>query len=485
MKNHLIVGAVLLCGGTLVSASVSHAQDIEIASDSPVASISLPDGAMRFAPEKIPSQITDILGAMVKKGSKRGQTEVLGWAGKDYSPERAAEYKANLSAALERAGWQYKEGEQVPNTQGSTMISVQRTSPTRRTLVGFWAPTNSALLLAWTEILSAGGAPPRGGANGNTRIVPPRGDAGEGSFVTPSPEEVRANPAVSFEIPGGSGRHIINVSKGQKPTRVSFPVLTPKAGFVRGYVKDGKGKALVGATIGVRSSATGGFYSGANGKTDAKGYYEISVPWGAAEFYNAGYSMDYYDSRASFGLLPADGEASSFATANGLVENWVLPSFGVGDPDEVADQPQYFGNYYGGSFSLGYFASDPRFGNDGGLPQGASIEVSLVPVGPLLDGTKGRNYVFKQPVEDGIALGFTAVNIPVGQYRVVALLRQNGRNSTLKIEESGPNQAKPFGLEPKKTTESAILTFRPGSAKSDKVAPGKSNWDALAFTLKP
>jgi protocatechuate 3,4-dioxygenase beta subunit len=96
----------------------------------------------------------------------------------------------------------------------------------------------------------------------------------------------------------------LNVMGRAQPKTPSFPKLTPRKGFVRGYVKDAKGKPLPNARLGVRSTAFGGAYSGAQGKTDARGYYQIAVPFGAAHFYNAGYAVSYGDGRAALGLHP-------------------------------------------------------------------------------------------------------------------------------------------------------------------------------------
>jgi hypothetical protein len=488
MKTNLIIGAALLCliaTPSLVPAA--HSQSIEVASESGLASISLPQGSLRFGAKDIPVQISDVLQSLVKAGGpaiRRGKTELLGWAGKNYNKASIGDYKELIADAVKRAGWQYEEGESLDGTPGATLVSLVKIGPPRRGIIGFWYPTDDALLLAWTEMIPsvAASASASGSKTKSAAVVRPLGTT---PVRAASPGAISGQAPLTFEVAGGSGRHIVNVMKNARPKQPNFPALAPKKGFVRGYAKDTSGRPLVGATIGVRSSAAGGFYSGANGKTDAKGYYEIRVPWGAAEFYNSAYTTGWGDGRGAFGLAPADGEASSFASANGLVENWVLVPYGIADPDDASDQPQYFGNYFGGSFTVGYYASDPRFGNDGGLPEGAEIDLTLIPTGPLLDGSKGRTIVFRQQVREGIALGFYAVNIPVGQYRIVALLHHNGSTSPLKMQESGPKGSMPFGLEPKSATESAVLTFRPGGAKSTNVAPGKSNWDTLAITLKP
>ncbi|MDQ3650398.1 MAG: pollen Ole e 1 allergen/extensin family protein [Acidobacteriota bacterium] len=101
--------------------------------------------------------------------------------------------------------------------------------------------------------------------------------------VTARAQEV--NEEASANVTANAGR-----TPGVASAPTSGTIL--HVGKVRGYVKDSMGKPLQGAYVGVRSSAVGGAYSGASGETDANGYYEIAVPWGAAHFYAAGYTID-------------------------------------------------------------------------------------------------------------------------------------------------------------------------------------------------
>jgi hypothetical protein len=139
-------------------------------------------------------------------------------------------------------------------------------------------------------------------------------------------------------------------------------------------------------------------------------------------------------------LHPADGEASQFASSTGLVENWVLLTHGIANRDRASESPEYINNYYGGGLNIGYFVSDPRFDGDSGLPAGAEIDLTLIPDGPLLDGSRGQNFIFSQKVQDGVGRGFKIVNVPVGRYRVVAWLKQDGKPSPLKVKESRPKR---------------------------------------------
>ena len=273
----------------------------------------------------------------------------------------------------------------------------------------------------------------------------------------------------------------LNVMGRARPKAPSFPKLAPKAGFVRGFVKDAKGKPLSNAKIGVRSTAVGGAYSGAQGKTDAKGYYEIAVPFGAAHFYNAGYSVDYGEGRVALGLHPADGELDGFASNVGHVENFVLLGHGIADPDDVQDNPQYSGNYYGGAVSFSWSVEDERpiFANGRDLPANSQIEITLTPQGALLDGSAGKSIVIRKRV--GTFFGQLYVtNIPSGTYRLGARLSGAG---PLKLKETGPYSSNPFGLSPKEATGTTTFQMRPGTAKADMVVGGKGGWDSVSVTL--
>jgi hypothetical protein len=300
------------------------------------------------------------------------------------------------------------------------------------------------------------------------------------------PSGENAGAASDTPIAIGPRQYSVNVMKNAMPVLPKFASLTPKRGFVRGYVKDAKGKPLAGAKIGVRSTIAGGFYSGASAKTDGKGYYELQVPWGAAEFYCAGYSIDYGEGRAALGLHPADGEADSFATANGHVENWVLLPYGIADPDGASEKPGYSNNYYGGSFYLDYSLADSRpiFADAYSLPAGSEIELSLTPDGPLQDGSTGRSFTFRKRVTEDGANNFSVNNIPLGRYEITARLLESGKSSALRLVETGPYSSSPFGLEPKEARGKALLTFRPNGAKPESATAQRGNWGSLAITLK-
>ncbi|MES2461148.1 MAG: hypothetical protein V4671_11255, partial [Armatimonadota bacterium] len=433
-----VTGVALTLPLVTTSASAAAAgPNYEAAPASSLTRVALPKGALRLTPSAVPDSVTDVLKSLVKAGGdgvRQGKVEVLAWTGPNFTVSNLAGMRAKVGSGLKASGWTYEE-ESETKDQPFTLVTVMRREPTKRGIIGVWAHADDTLMLAWTELLPAADPEP---ADKSEPI-----SSGERSLkgifdglrskpmeTSPVPKHVQvasasesagAAPAASasateFTVP--PTQLSVNVMKSALPPLPSFPKLAPKRGVVRGYVKDAKGNPLKGAVIGVRSSSAGGFYSGASGKSDAKGYYEIAVPWGAAEFYTASITQDYGDGRAAFGLHPADGEADSFATANGLVENWVLVPYGIADRDKASDDPKYSGNYYGGTLTISYYVMDSRFPDDRSLPEGSEIEVNLIPAGPLIDGSTGKTFVLRRRVQESAPTTFYVNNVPVGNYKI-------------------------------------------------------------------
>lgn len=293
--------------------------------------------------------------------------------------------------------------------------------------------------------------------------------------------------AADTPIEVGAKQMGVNVMKNAMPKLPTFPKLALKPGFVRGYVKDASGKPLVGAKFGVRASATGGLYSGAQTTSDAKGYYEIRVPWGSAHFYSAAYTIDYAGGRASMSLHPVDGEAGSFPSGKGAIENWVLLPYGIADPDGASEKPNFTSNYYGGAVNVDYHTTDrpPLPGaSDDYLPEESDIELTLAPVGKLLDGSAGQTFTILRHVGNSSWENFNVNNLPIGVYRISAKLSYKGQSWPLHIEEIGRRASLGFGLEPKESSPQSTLTFRPLSAKPETTLPQRGNWDTVEIRLK-
>ncbi|GAB3342258.1 hypothetical protein GCM10027299_56940 [Larkinella ripae] len=271
----------------------------------------------------------------------------------------------------------------------------------------------------------------------------------------------------------------VSVMDNTTPRMPNFPVLSPKKGMVRGYVADLGGKPLQGAYIGVRSTATGGLYSGASDETDANGYYEITVPWGAAEFYAAGYTIDYGTGKTMMSLASADGKTGSFPSGDGLVKNFVLLSYGVYSKAVYDQKPRDQSNYAGGSFYITYNVGDPSdyYTPPNYLPDGLEIQVTLTPDGP---GYYGENKTFV--VNKTVSLqnsNILIMNVPVGRYTLSAK-EKNGKPLQLEAVGRYASSSPHYGLQPAKAVGSAKLLFTPDSrTELAMVLPNYSNWGTL------
>ncbi len=278
-----------------------------------------------------------------------------------------------------------------------------------------------------------------------------------------------------------ASKNWVNVMKTATPTIPAFQALQVKPGFVRGFVKDIKGKPLQNAHLGVRATAVGGYYSGAQGKTDARGYYEIRVPAGAVHFYNAGYTIDYGEGRAALGLHPADGDLNSFASQKGNVENFVALPYGITNRDKAQDQPHYSGNYYGGYLYLDWTIADenPTWVLPGDIPANSEIVVTLTPQASIYGGLPGRQIVIRKNIANS-SQPQAVLNLPITTYKLSAKLADG---TPLKLKETGPRSSSAFGIEPKQGAASADLQFRPNTAQAAMAGAGLGSWDTVSVKL--
>ncbi|MBO9594971.1 MAG: hypothetical protein J7599_18855 [Niabella sp.] len=283
-----------------------------------------------------------------------------------------------------------------------------------------------------------------------------------------------------FTISGN--QYYVNVMGNTLPRMPAFPSLSVKPGVARGYVADLSGKPMKGAHIGVSSSMTGGFYSSGSGITDDNGYYEFTIPGGAAYFFGTATTITYNETPAVVALYPAGG-TSSFPSGNGVVKNFVLLSYGPANPDEVAQQPNNESNYYGGALSFWFNTNDPDdyYQNPEYLPHNGTIEIELVPVGT---GLYKETRSFKITRQIGAQTAFAIHNIPVGKYTINAKM-SNGHPLKMSAIGTKANVYEHLGLKPDNAVGTSTVTFTPNHQYTPvMVASFKSNWDALEIGLK-
>lgn len=139
-------------------AATVRAQDAEVAAQSHITRTNLPSGAVRVRQSSVPASISGTLRKLVEAGGGKlvqGEAEVLAWAGGDYRKEKAANLMRQMQSNLQAEGWSYEPGEKV---EAINLFSIARETPQRRAILGFFVPSDEALVVAWTEVLAAGNA---------------------------------------------------------------------------------------------------------------------------------------------------------------------------------------------------------------------------------------------------------------------------------------------------------------------------------------
>jgi hypothetical protein len=127
----------------------------EPAAQSNLTGVKLPTGAVRINEQAVPAGISQILEKIVAAGQgklRQGGSEVLAWAGGTYQKASANKLVSQVQTNLQAQGWTYEVAEKEGDI---TIFSVVRANPTQRAIIGFYVPTEDALVIAWTEILKA------------------------------------------------------------------------------------------------------------------------------------------------------------------------------------------------------------------------------------------------------------------------------------------------------------------------------------------
>lgn len=463
MKN--LTTLLFLCAAFLICGSVeTRAQGSVKAPSSAITTAKMPGGAERLLPESVPAEFNQIFEDLLNHGAGKiagADREVLVWQGNYKNAANVTKLVGQIQANFRAAGWEYELTGRNGDVEVFTLL--KEGSP-RRLVFGYFVPTDEVMVCALMEAVRA-----------DSPVTP-------NSTVTN-----RANSQTSVSNSSGGApvvlnvardAHFVNVMGNETPAIPKFPQLAPKPGKVRGYVKDLSGNPLKGATIGIRASYFAGQYSGAQGETDANGYYEFVVPKGSAHYYNAGYGVEWGDGIAATGLHPADGKLESFTTVDGAVENFVLLPYGITSRENVSENPYVSSSYYGGSIHVFYNTREKTDNNivAGSILEDSVIEITLTPEGKMLDGTAGKTFIIRQPI--GFKGNLSIHNIPLGRYRITA--KTGGK--ALKMKED--RKFNPlFGLLPGEALGEASLLFIPGSAKASSVTPNAGGWEPVGITL--
>lgn len=457
-----ITALFILCAAIFIFAagSTRAQQNGSVAvQNSEITAAAMPKGAERLLPESVPAEFNQAFDALLQQGAGKvvgGDREVLAWMGNFKTAANVAKSISQMETNFRGAGWKYEPQGKSGDLE---IFSLLKEGAPRRVVLGFFAPGDDVLVCALMEVMLPGEKPATRKTESNRPVTT---DSDSSAKVVTVDKDTQW----------------INVMGNEMPAMPQFPALAPKAGKVRGYVKDWTGKPLAGAQLGVRSSYLAGYYSGAQGKTDANGYYEFVVPKGSAHFYNAGYQIEWGDGVAAVSLHPADGKLDSFVTMDGAVENFVLLPYGITSRENLQENSHLPSTFYGGAIFFNWYSvgADDNNAPQFAVREGGMLEITLKPEGKMLDGTAGQTIVIRKTL--GISGAFRVHNIPLGRYRIS--VKANGK--PLSMKDSKGYDAM-FGMTPVETTGEASILFVPDSAQASMVGPQNGAWKWIGIGL--
>ncbi len=208
--------------------------------------------------------------------------------------------------------------------------------------------------------------------------------------------------------------------------------LDPEARTVKGVVLDTRGKPIQGAIVRIEPTLSGGMVSA---RTDAQGRYSasslIDQPYAATAWILMPYRGQKFclriDSANEAGYEPFSGRA-------GAVRNFKLKLSGpIADPR---------GDWsFGGEVGLLH----PGWDEDGVVNFRTSrVEVTLVPVGPLVDGSPGKTLVRTTQAEESLLY-----DVPLGHYTATAVeIGEDGTRVPLLMGKERPNPKMDLDFNP-------------------------------------
>lgn len=186
MFEKTLRASLALLSSVLFLAAPAWAQETVAAASSSVTQAQLPAGAERVLESSVPAEVNSALRKIVEAGGGKivqGEREVLAWSGAGYSKADAPNLVRQLQGSLRAKGWTYEEAGKEGEV---TVFSVARETPTRRAVLGFYVPTDEALLVAWTEVHAADAGQANGDAARAPRAAargPERGDGNAASWL--------------------------------------------------------------------------------------------------------------------------------------------------------------------------------------------------------------------------------------------------------------------------------------------------------------
>lgn len=185
-------------------------------------------------------------------------------------------------------------------------------------------------------------------------------------------------------------------------------------GVVKGRVVDRQGKAVVNAEI--IANSTDYYNKTTTAYTDASGNYQLKLPTGIAEGsyrVSGTLTMKYHNKNYKMALYEEDTRV--FSAYDGAIRNFQFRLTGKRTVDDDASSSPL-----GGRIEVHHQVDNVL---------GDNLEITLDPVGPLVDGSTGKKLVLPMPNN-----GYVLNDIPVGQYKITARDRMTGQQLGVTIQ---------------------------------------------------
>lgn len=203
------------------------------------------------------------------------------------------------------------------------------------------------------------------------------------------------------------------------------PVAAPGTASGRVF---GRGGPLADAEIVATGMTAAGMPASFSTRSDEDGQYSIALPDGQFGV-TASYEVDFLSHRYRFTLNPHHGfgpdRTPVFSSGGGIATwfDWRLSGqyrYGTrpGDP---------LGMHGGEVQVLIYDVSAGSLPAGEAFPGDFSVSLTLTPVGPLADGSPGRPVSLGRVIRNAREANFKTVDVPLGQYRVTAILTKPGQ----------------------------------------------------------
>ncbi|MEZ0608009.1 carboxypeptidase-like regulatory domain-containing protein [Fibrella sp. WM1] len=202
----------------------------------------------------------------------------------------------------------------------------------------------------------------------------------------------------------------------QSGDTVSPSTTSAEKGVVKGRVVDGQGQPVANAQI--IANSTDYYNKTTTAYTDANGVYRMQLPTGVAEgSYSASGTVTIKYHGKNFKMALYEENTRVFSAYDGAVRNFVFRLTGkrTANDDDTAKP-------LGGSVQVHHQVDNVVWEN---------LELTLQPVGPLVDGSTGQTIIRTMPAHDNYLR-----DIPVGQYAITARDKVTGKRLGVTIKDS-------------------------------------------------